>query len=119
MPQSKFTESMLVIRKGGIYKIAKISVNSDSNVYSLELLAYLQSSTDNIDTSIPKKIDAQESELEKFEYAAPRYPIGTKLSGGDEVYLVFFKRNIHQYRYNLASNNSITANLPEEDLTWR
>lgn len=110
---------MLVIRKGGIYKITKTSINSNNNVYSLELMAYLQSSTENIDTSIPKKIEAQENELEKFEYAAPRYPIGTKLSGGDEVYLVIFKNIIHQYRYNLARNNSIAANLPEEDLTWR
>ncbi len=117
MSLSKFTNNNLVIFKGGIYKITQINTNSDDIFYLLELLAYLESSTGNIDTNISKKIEARENELEKFEYSSPRYPMGTRLSGGKEVYLVVFKNNTHTYRYNLFGDNSIIANLPEEDLT--
>ena len=119
MPQPKFLDNTLVTFKGGIYKIIKINIHPDNNLYSLELLAYLENSTGNIDAKIPNKTEAKEDELEKFEYSSPRYPMGIRLSGGNEVYLVIFKNDTHKYRYNLSGDSSITANLPEEDLFWR
>ncbi len=118
MSLNKFINNDLVILKDGIYKITQINTNSNDIVYSLELLAYFESSTGSIDTTISKKIEAREADLEKFEYASPRYPIGTRLSGGKEVYLAVFKNDTHTYRYNVSGDDSILANLPEEDVAW-
>ncbi|NCN45820.1 MAG: hypothetical protein COU63_01875 [Candidatus Pacebacteria bacterium CG10_big_fil_rev_8_21_14_0_10_36_11] len=119
MIKNSFGKNELVVYKSGIYKIVDIIFNQDQISYKISLISYLEKSTGGIDDSISKELIATENDLTKFEYGLPRYEMGSRLSDGSTVYLVFFKYDSHKYRYNLSLQNTVIANLGEEDMAWR
>lgn len=118
MSQFSFGKSELVIYSSGIYVITEVIANEVEPSYKISLVSYLEMSAGGIDENIPREAQVRESALQKFEYGLPRYALGSRLADGSEVYLVIFKHDSHQYRYNLSNQNNIRVNLTQDDLVW-
>ena len=120
MSNQTFSSNELVVFQSGIYQIKEVITNQDTlSTYKLILIAYIKDSTGSIDSQLAIETTAQENSLTKFSYGLPAYKLGSRLADGSEVYLVIFNQDTHQYYYNLKQQNTILANLPESDLSWR
>ena len=119
MSHPLFGISELVVCDRAIYRITGVKPDNFPVSYDLELISYIQNSTGDLDIDAPKIITKFETDLIKFEYSPPKHALGSRLSNGKVVYLVYFKPEWREYRYNVSENNFVIANILEDDDAFR